>query len=128
MDSRHVLVERNGKRIVLAIMRSSQGYDVLSRGIPMEVQVEASAAPSTNSSRRSNHISVGGEIRAPMPAQVKSIAVVQGDTVEEGQLLVVLETMKMENDVRADRPGTVGKVEVHPGLIVEKDQLLMTIE
>jgi len=68
------------------------------------------------------------EMRAPMPALVRSVAVHEGEEIAQGQTVVILEAMKMENDVHAARAGKVMKVAVHPGMTVEKDQLLITLE
>jgi len=68
------------------------------------------------------------EMRAPMPALVRSVAVREGEVIAQGQTVVILEAMKMENDVHAVRAGKVMKVAVQPGMTVEKDQLLITLE
>ena len=67
------------------------------------------------------------QVRSPMPALVARVEVSPGETVHPGQILVVLEAMKMENDVRSPAGGTVQSVAVAAGATVEKDQLLLTI-
>ncbi|MEM7441017.1 MAG: biotin/lipoyl-containing protein, partial [Pseudomonadota bacterium] len=69
-----------------------------------------------------------GTLTAPMPGLVKSVTVAAGDSVEAGQVLAVLEAMKMEHQMRAPFAGTVAKVPVATGdqvsdgaLIVEMD-------
>ena len=63
----------------------------------------------------------GGEeqVRALMPGRVVEVAVLPGDRVEAGALLLVLEAMKMQNEIRAARPGRVLRVEVEAGKPVE---------
>jgi len=68
------------------------------------------------------------EVRAPMPGLVLQVLVAPGDAVEEGQGLVVLEAMKMENELRAPAAGTVAAVHVAPGVAVGKNELLMEME
>ena len=68
------------------------------------------------------------EVRAPMPGLVLQVLVAPGDTVEEGQGLVVLEAMKMENELRAPAAGAVAAVHVAPGAAVGKSELLMEID
>ena len=68
------------------------------------------------------------DVRAPMPALVSSLPVVEGDSVAAGQPLVVLEAMKMENEVRAHHDGVIRKVFVKKGETVEKGALLLRIE
>jgi biotin carboxyl carrier protein len=68
------------------------------------------------------------EIRAPMPALVVKIEVQEGETVNEGQGLIVLEAMKMENEIKAHAAGTVQEIRVTAGKAVEKDAVLILIE
>lgn len=68
------------------------------------------------------------EIRAPMPALVVRVEVQEGDTVREGQGLVVLEAMKMENEIKAHSAGNVKRIFVTAGKAVEKDGLLILLE
>jgi acyl-CoA carboxylase subunit alpha len=70
----------------------------------------------------------GGAISAPMPGKVVEIRVVVGDGVESGQVVAVLEAMKMENHLRSAETGTVTEVRVEVGQQVEKDALLMVID
>lgn len=67
------------------------------------------------------------EIRAPMPGLVLRIPVEVGQTVNEGDAIIVIEAMKMENELRATGAGSVGKLHVAPGDAVTKNQLLMEI-
>ena len=69
----------------------------------------------------------GGGLVAPMPGTVLSSEVSSGDTVVMGDLLVVLEAMKMEHRVTAPRDGKIAEVHVVSGEQVETDQLLVTM-
>lgn len=64
------------------------------------------------------------EIKAPMPGLVTRVNVRKGDAVSEGQGLIVLEAMKMENEIRAPLRGVVKEVLVTEGLPVERGDLL----
>ncbi|HLT46662.1 MAG TPA: biotin/lipoyl-containing protein [Rubricoccaceae bacterium] len=68
------------------------------------------------------------EVRAPMPGLVLQVLVAPGDAVAEGQGLVVLEAMKMENELRALAAGTVAAVHVARGAAVGKNALLIEID
>ncbi len=68
------------------------------------------------------------EIHAPMPALVVRVEVAEGDSVKEGQGLIVLEAMKMENEIKAYQNGRVKEVYVIKGKPVEKGELLMLLE
>ncbi len=69
-----------------------------------------------------------GSARAPMPGGVVRVAVSVGDVVEAGQLLVVLEAMKMEHTVQAGTKGTVTEVDVAEGDQVETGRILVVVE
>ena len=69
-----------------------------------------------------------GAVLAIMPGKIIRVMVEQGQKVEEGDPVCVLEAMKMENELHAHRSGTVRAMHVKPGDDVEKDQALMEIE
>jgi biotin carboxyl carrier protein len=66
-------------------------------------------------------------IRAPMPGLVVSVPVAAGQAVSAGQVLVVLESMKMENEVRAPQDGVVQAVHVAAGELVNNNQVLLVL-
>jgi biotin carboxyl carrier protein len=68
-----------------------------------------------------------GELRAPIPARVTEVLVSNGDAVEEGQLLLKIEAMKMENQILSPIAGTVEKVCVSNGQEVAQDELLVKV-
>lgn len=67
------------------------------------------------------------EIRAEMVANVWKVLVTEGDQVEDGDTLVILESMKMEIPVLAESPGTVTKLHVAEGDVVQEDELIAEI-
>jgi len=68
-----------------------------------------------------------GAVVAIMPGKITRLLVEEGERVEDGQAVCVLEAMKMENELRADRDGVVDAVHVSPGDDVEKGQVLVTL-
>jgi biotin carboxyl carrier protein len=68
------------------------------------------------------------EIRTSMPGKVVKILAAEGAKVEQGQGLVVVEAMKMENEIRSPKAGTVKKVGVEEGQAVEAGALLVVVE
>ena len=66
-------------------------------------------------------------VKAPMPGNIMKVNVKPGQSVKKGDVLVVLEAMKMENDVCAPEDGTVASVEVSQGATVETDAVLVTL-
>lgn len=71
---------------------------------------------------------VGGVIKAPMPGLVVRVEVTEGQVVEVGDGLVVVEAMKMENELRATVKGVVERVHVNAGDRVEKGAELVTLK
>lgn len=68
------------------------------------------------------------ELAAPMPGQVRSVNVSEGEAVAKGQTLLVLEAMKMEIRVQASQDGVIKKLFVSQGQTVEREQILVEIE
>lgn len=68
------------------------------------------------------------EIKAPMPGLILDISIEVGQSVDENQMLIILEAMKMENTMLSPRAGIVKSVEVIKGQAVEKGQTLITFE
>jgi len=68
------------------------------------------------------------EVVSVMPGKVVRVLVSRGDTVEQGQGLVVVEAMKMENEIASPKPGRITEVEVEPGQTVEVGATLVVVE
>lgn len=70
----------------------------------------------------------GGEtVKSPMPGTILSVNVAEGDTVKKGQVLMILEAMKMENEIMSPCDGTVLSVNVTKGASVETGAVLCVI-
>ncbi|TNF50721.1 biotin/lipoyl-binding protein [bacterium] len=68
------------------------------------------------------------EIRTSMPGKIVKILVAEGDEVQEGDGLVIVEAMKMENEMKSPKAGTITKVGVEEGEAVEAGALLVVVE
>jgi acetyl/propionyl-CoA carboxylase alpha subunit len=66
-------------------------------------------------------------LKAPMPGLAISVPVGEGEQVEKGQILVILESMKMQNELRAPHPGKVTRLRVKAGEIVQQKQVLLNL-
>jgi biotin carboxyl carrier protein len=68
------------------------------------------------------------QIKAAMPGRVVNVLVAPGDEVREGQGVLIVEAMKMENELKSPKAGKVVEVKVAAGQTVEKGELLVVIE
>ena len=81
---------------------------------------QASAAPAVSGD--------GEPIKAPMPGTIVNVNVTVGQAVKEGDVLVVIEAMKMENEVTSPKSGTVTQIVAQKGSSVETDAVLVVIK
>ena len=68
-----------------------------------------------------------GSVKAQMPGRVVRVLVAEGDSVEKGTPLLVVEAMKMENEIKSPRAGAVRSLPVGPGDLVEAKQVLVEL-
>lgn len=75
-------------------------------------------------------VSEAGEyhLKAPMPGMVVSILVEEGQKIEKGQVVLILESMKMQNELKSPRAGTVGRLRIKAGESVEQRQTLLSVQ
>ncbi|MBK9795928.1 MAG: biotin/lipoyl-binding protein [Holophagaceae bacterium] len=69
----------------------------------------------------------GGLLSSPMPGKIVKLLVQPGDMVQEGQTLLVMEAMKMQNELKTNTTGTVSTVHVQEGATVETGAALITV-
>lgn len=110
-------VEVNGQSFVVQV---NEGGDI--EGIKPLGSAAPAGAPAVAAAEG------GGEPQnAPLAGNIFKVLVQPGEVVEEGQLVIILEAMKMETEVRAFRAGTVGIVSVKVGDAVAVGDVLLTI-
>lgn len=73
------------------------------------------------------NLAAGETVASPMPGNIIRVDVKQGDTVKAGQILVILEAMKMETEIVSPKDGTVAQVVTSKGAVVETGSLLVVI-
>ncbi len=71
---------------------------------------------------------IAKDIKAPMPGMLTDILVKSGDTIKEGDILLVLEAMKMENNIKSPVDAVIKSIEVKKGTSVEKNEILILFE
>lgn len=89
--------------------------------------VAPAAAPAAPAPAAPVNLAAGETVAAPMPGNILRVEVNQGDTVKAGQLLVVLEAMKMENEIVAPKDGTIAQVVTSKGAVVDTGSPLVII-
>lgn len=119
----------NNETITLKVRPTAIGYHISHRGDQVEVSVLpprvmelAAWMPEKRTPDMSKYL------LCPMPGCVTTIMVTEGDRVEEGQPLAIVEAMKMENVLRAERQATVAKIRAEPNTNLAVDEVIMEFE
>ncbi|MDX1616602.1 MAG: biotin/lipoyl-containing protein [Candidatus Promineifilaceae bacterium] len=103
-------------------------WEVLIHGELYSVSVQDERAYRLAKARGATTLVTGEvSIKSPMPGTIISVVVEPGQEVSKGDKIVILESMKMENELRAPRDGVVKAINVKAGANVEKDQILAVI-
>ena len=87
----------------------------------------AAAAPAAPAAPAGGALAAGEVVKSPMPGNVLKINVTPGQKVNEGDVLLILEAMKMENEVVSTKTGTVAQIVVEKGAVVETGSPLVVI-
>ena len=115
-----------GKEASTSFPSLAQSKQQEQKEIPKKPEVKA--APNTETKPSPAQGSVAGEeIQSPMPGKVLKINVSEGDSVNEGDTVLILEAMKMENEIIANTSGRVKKISVSVNDMVETDDTLLVI-
>ena len=105
-------------------------YEALAPAAPAAaapVQAVPAAAPAAAPSPAAVSLAAGETVESPMPGNILSVNVKQGDQVKEGQVLAILEAMKMENEIPAPKDGTIAQIITSKGAVVETGSPLFVI-
>ena len=94
-----------------------------------ELAAPAAPAPAAAAAAAAAPVAVaaGEPVKSPMPGNILKINVTQGQQVNEGDVIMVLEAMKMENEIVATRSGTIAQIAVSKGAVVETGAVLAVI-
>lgn len=117
-------IEINNEVYRVSVKELDADADMSSGQTTAEPQV---AQTSTEPSAQPAATGDGEEVKAPMAGTILSVKVTAGQSVTQGDTLVVLEAMKMENEVVAPADGVVGEILVNANQRVESDQVLLKI-
>lgn len=118
-------IEINNEVYRVSVKELAQDADMSnSRG---SEEFHSAAQSGSESTTRSTPTGKGTVIKAPMSGTILSIKVSSGQNVKQGDTLVVLEAMKMENEIVAPTNGVVGEILINANEHVESEQVLLTI-
>lgn len=96
--------------------------------VPVAAPAPKPAAPAAKPAAKSTAVPSGAaSITAPMPGTILKVNVNAGDVVKKGQVLLILEAMKMENEIVAPNDGKVASVNVDKGVSVNAGDVLVSI-
>jgi len=116
----NVVVEVEGRRIEVSLPKRLAGA-------ASGPQATSGPAPRRRVAGHTAGTATGDAVKAPMQATVVKIAVAEGDKVVKGDLVLVLEAMKMEQPIVAHKDGVIGTVNAEPGSTVSSGHLLLAI-
>jgi biotin carboxyl carrier protein len=118
----------DGKSYEAFVSQGEEDWQVLLRGRLYPVAVEDEREKRLRAAAGGG-VAESGEflLRAPMPGLVVAIAVEEGQAVEKGQVLAILESMKMQNELKSPRAGKVERIRVRAGESVEQKQALLSL-
>ncbi len=118
----------DGKSYESFVYQNDDEWDVLLRGRQYQVKVE-------DERERRLTTAAGGDVgggefvlKAPMPGLVVAVMIGEGQEVKKGQVLLILESMKMQNELKSPRDGVAGRVRVNAGESVEQRQTLLSVQ
>jgi biotin carboxyl carrier protein len=119
----------DGKSFEAYVYESEDGMQVLLRGRLYHLTVEDEREKRLRAAAGAGAADTDEfHLKAPMPGLVVAVQVSDGDTVEKGQTLVILESMKMQNELKSPKSGKVSRIRVKPGEKVEQRQTLLSVQ
>lgn len=118
----------DGKSYEAFVYQGEEDWEVLLHGRQFQVQIEDEREKKLRTAAGGGEAE-GGEfqLKAPMPGLVVSLLVEEGQIVTKGQVLLILESMKMQNELKAPRDGVIGRVRVKSGESVEQKQAMLSL-
>jgi len=118
----------DGKSYEAYVYEGEEEWQVLLLGRQYPVKVEDEREKRLKSAGGSK-VQEGVEfhLKSPMPGLIVAVSVEENQKVEKGQVLVILESMKMQNELKAPRAGTIQRIKVKPGESVEQRQTLLSV-
>lgn len=123
------IIWRKKKYLVDIIEKNQNQYEILVNGVSYPISIE-----SPFSYKRRKYLAKNKEeakverIQAPMPGKIIEFLVEENQIVKEGEALLILEAMKMQNEIISNVSGKINKINFHPEDTVMKDDVLIEVE
>jgi biotin carboxyl carrier protein len=117
-----------GKVFDIIINANSRSHDVLVGPFSYHIELMNSASMGESVQSESSIISGKVSVTSPMPGKVIRILKHLNDSVKEGEGVIVVEAMKMENELKSPKNGKVSEIKVSEGKTVESGEVLVVIE
>src|SRR5512138_1314310 len=118
----------DGRSYETYIYPGDDNWQVLMRGRLYPVKVEDEREKRLRAAAGGGVAETGEyHLRAPMPGLVVAVPVTEGQSVKKGQVILILESMKMQNELKSPRDGTIGRIRVKAGETVEQKQTLLSV-
>lgn len=118
----------NGNNAMVSVNGKTFSVEIEPENSPRPQAEEISAVPAKRKSAKSAVTENTYKVKSPLPGLVLGVKVKEGQNVEEGQVVAVIEAMKMENDIEAERSGVVKSIMVEKGDTVLEGTTLLVIE
>ncbi|MBK8615732.1 MAG: biotin/lipoyl-binding protein [Anaerolineales bacterium] len=118
----------DGKSYESFVYQGEEDWEVQIQGRQYQVKIEDEREKRLKAAAGGGSVE-GGEfhLKAPMPGLVVSVLINEGEEVKKGQVMLILESMKMQNELKAPRDGIMGRVRVKAGESVEQRQTLLSV-
>lgn len=124
------LVSLNGKQYEVIVEHHTANVTNVTSFVPEHTPKESSIEQ-----KQDEHLVVSGNppanstaVKAPLPGTITKLNVKNGQSIKRGEILCILEAMKMENEIIAPADGTIIKTEVQQGSAVQTDDILVVID
>lgn len=118
----------NGKKFEVEVEKAAESKDRAESTSKHVMEASVDPAKKYRDASSSEATSAEETIQSPMPGTILSIRVTEGQKVEKGQVLCILEAMKMENEIMAPRDAVVSKIVVSSGTPVKTGDMLILLK
>jgi biotin carboxyl carrier protein len=124
LNSDEILLNIDGKIYNAIICSSSSTFRVCVNGLSFDIEKKSvSQILGEKHSQKQK-----SDVKTPMPGKVVKVLIDEGENVEEGQAVLILEAMKMQNEIKSPQKGTVTKIATSAGDSMETGALLFSVE